>query len=98
MINIKKISSNQGIGWKRDFTRINLEKNKIELCKNEFAKDEKIFIGFSLCPHYTFQRLKRINTIFIKNRKYGHRNKNVNTFSIRKQISTRNAFNLEAVL
>jgi hypothetical protein len=98
MINIKKISVNQTIGWKRDFRRQSKKCNK-EIDKKEFAKSKKrIGIGFSLCPFYSLKQLQRINTVFIKKTKYGHKNKIVNIFSVRKQVLTRNAFNQEAIL
>ena len=99
MINIKKISANQAIGWKRDNIRKQVRKYKREIDQKEFGKNEKkTFIGFSLCPSYSLKQLQRINTIFINKAKYGHKNKNVDTFSVRKQISTRNVFNQEAIL
>jgi hypothetical protein len=51
---------------------------------------------FSLCPSYSIKQLHKINTIQSKKRKKGQRLSAI--FPIRKQISTRNAFNLEAVL
>lgn len=99
MINIKKISANQAIGWKIDLSKRQLRKCKREIDGKEFAKSEKkTFIGFSLCPSYSLKQLQRINTIFIKKAKYGHRNKIVDIFAVRKQVSTRNAFNQEAIL
>jgi hypothetical protein len=99
MINTKKISADQTIGWKRDFIRQQLGKCKREIDKKEFVKSrKKTFIGFSLCPSYSFKRLHRINTILINTRKYGHRNKIKGFYSVKKQILTRNAFNQEAIL
>ena len=51
---------------------------------------------FSLCPSYSIKQLHTINTIQSKKRKKNRRPSNF--FPITKQISTRNAFNQEAIL
>ena len=51
---------------------------------------------FSLCPSYSIKQLHTINTIQSKKRKKNRRPSNF--FPINKQISTRNAFNQEAIL
>ena len=53
---------------------------------------------FSLCPSYSIQQLHKINIIQSKKIKQGQRNRLSAIFPIRKQISTRNAFNQEAIL
>ena len=69
--------------------------------KGHGKKDSKSKIesirGISLCPHYSPKKLQRINTINIKKNKYGHGN-NFDIYSVKMQISTRNAFNQEAIL
>ena len=54
--------------------------------------EEKI----SLCPSYSIKQLHKINTIQSKRRKKNRRP--FTFFPINKQISTRNAFNQEAIL
>ena len=51
---------------------------------------------FSLCPSYSIKQLHKINTIQTKKRKKGQILSVI--YPIRKQISTRNAFNQEAIL
>jgi hypothetical protein len=53
---------------------------------------------FSLCPYYSIKQLQKINTLRSKTIKKGQRKLLSAIFPIRKQVSTRNAFNQEAIL
>ena len=75
----------------------NLKKSKIKTgtpAKKVRIVEER----FSLCPSYSIQQLHKINIIQSKKIKQGQRNRLSAIFPIRKQISTRNAFNQEAIL
>ena len=55
-------------------------------------------VGLSHCPTYSVNQLRRINGLQIKKAKYGHRNAIAETYPVRKQFLTKNAFNQEAIL
>jgi hypothetical protein len=70
---------------------------EVKMAKN-IRREKTAELGFSFCPRYSIEQLRRINGLEIRKAKYGHRNAIAGLFPIRKQLLTKSAFNQEAIL
>ena len=70
---------------------------EVKMAKS-IRKEEMTELGFSFCPKYSVEQLRRINSLQIRKAKYGHRNAIAEICPVRKQLLTKSAFNQEAIL